>query len=77
MNFTGWSGVYPWFDGGFEHQGFFALIDKNGYIRSRVNDYGTPLVYYSGITNVNESVQGIDMIKEDIEKLLNEDYGKK
>ena len=64
-------------DGGFEHQGFFALIDKNGYIRSRVNDYGTPLVYYSGITNVNESVQGIDMIKEDIEKLLNEDYGKK
>jgi protein SCO1/2 len=64
-------------DGGFEHQGFFALIDKNGYIRSRVNDYGIPLVYYSGITNVNESVQGIDMIKEDIEKLLNEDYGKK
>ena len=64
-------------DGGFEHQGFFALIDKNGYIRSRVNDYGTPLVYYSGITNENESVQGIDMIKEDIEKLLNEDYGKK
>ena len=64
-------------DGGFEHQGFFALIDKNGYIRSRVNDYGTPLVYYSGITNVNESVQGIDMIIEDIEKLLNEDYGKK
>ena len=64
-------------DGGFEHQGFFALIDKNGYIRSRVNDYGTPLVYYSGITNVNESVQGIDMIKEDIEKLLNEDYDKK
>ena len=64
-------------DGGFEHQGFFALIDKNGYIRSRVNDYGTPLVYYSGITNVNESVQGIDMIKEDIEKLFKEDYGKK
>ena len=64
-------------DGGFEHQGFFALIDKNGYIRSRVNDYGTPLVYYSGITNVNESVQGIDMIKEDIEKLLKEDYDKK
>lgn len=64
-------------DGGFEHQGFFALIDKNGYIRSRVNDYGTPLVYYSGITNENESVQGIDLIKEDIEKLLNEDYDKK
>ena len=63
--------------GGFEHQGFFALVDQNGYIRSRLNDYGTPLVYYSGISNENESVQGIEMIKEDIEKLLNEDYGKK
>ena len=59
-------------DGGFEHQGFFALIDQNGYIRSRVNEYGTPIVYYSGITNENENVQGIQMIKEDIEKLLNE-----
>jgi protein SCO1/2 len=63
--------------GGFEHQGFFALVDQNGYIRSRLNDYGTPLVYYSGISNENESVQGIEMIKEDIDKLLNEDYGKK
>ena len=63
--------------GGFEHQGFFALVDQNGYIRSRLNDYGTPLVYYSGISNENENVQGIEMIKEDIEKLLNEDYGKK
>ena len=58
-------------EGGFEHQGFFALIDKDGYIRSRVNDYGTPIVYYSGITNENEDVQGIEMIKEDIDKLLN------
>jgi len=58
-------------DGGFEHQGFFALIDKDGYIRSRVNDYGTPIVYYSGINNENEDVQGIEMIKEDIDKLLN------
>ena len=58
-------------EGGFEHQGFFALIDKDGYIRSRVNDYGTPIVYYSGITNENENIQGIEMIKEDIDKLLN------
>ena len=57
-------------EGGFEHQGFFALIDQNGYIRSRVNEYGTPIVYYSGITNENENVQGIEMIKEDIDKLL-------
>jgi protein SCO1/2 len=59
-------------EGGFEHQGFFALIDKDGYIRSRANNFGTPIVYYSGITNENENVQGIEMIKEDIEKLLNE-----
>ena len=58
-------------EGGFEHQGFFALIDKDGYIRSRVNDFGTPIVYYSGITNENEDEQGIEMIKEDIDKLLN------
>ena len=58
-------------EGGFEHQGVFALIDKDGYIRSRVNDYGTPIVYYSGITNENENIQGIEMIKEDIDKLLN------
>ena len=58
-------------EGGFEHQGFFALIDKDGYIRSRVNDFGTPIVYYSGITNENQDVQGIEMIKEDIDKLLN------
>ena len=58
-------------EGGFEHQGFFALIDKDGYIRSRVNDFGTPIVYYSGITNENEDVQGIEMIMEDIDKLLN------
>jgi protein SCO1/2 len=57
-------------DGGFEHQGFFALIDKNGYIRSRVNDYNVPLVYYSGIKNENSEIQGIDMIIEDINKLL-------
>jgi protein SCO1/2 len=57
-------------DGGFEHQGFFALIDKNGYIRSRINDYNVPLVYYSGIKNENSEIQGIDMIKEDINKLL-------
>jgi len=57
-------------DGGFEHQGFFALIDQNGYIRSRVNDYGIPLVYYSGINDENNENQGIDMILEDIKKLL-------
>ena len=39
----------------------------------RQNEYGTPIVYYSGITNENENLQGIQMIKEDIKKLLNEE----
>ena len=69
--FNIFSSVNQAVEGGFEHQGFFALIDKDGYIRSRVNDFGTPIVYYSGITNENEDVQGIEMIKEDIDKLLN------
>ena len=47
--FNIFSSVNQAVEGGFEHQGFFALIDKDGYIRSRVNDYGTPIVYYSGI----------------------------
>ena len=34
--------------GGFEHSGLFALIVKNRYIRSRVDDFGNPIVYYRG-----------------------------
>jgi len=56
--------------GGFEHQGFFALIDQNGYIRSRENTMGSPIVYYLGIEDDKLDIQGIDMLKEDILKLL-------
>ena len=56
--------------GGFEHQGFFALIDKNGFLRSRRDINGNPIVYYLGITSAGSEIQGIDMIKEDIKKLL-------
>jgi protein SCO1/2 len=69
--FNIFSGVNPAVAGGFEHQGFFALIDKNGYIRSRRDANGNPIVYYLGITSSGSSEQGIDMIKEDITKLLN------
>ena len=68
--FNIFSSVNQVVDGGFEHQGFFALIDQNGYIRSRVNEYGIPLVYYLGINDENNKNQGIDMIQEDIKKLL-------
>ena len=68
--FNIFSGVNPAVAGGFEHQGFFALIDKNGYIRSRRDANGNPIVYYLGITSSGAREQGIDMIKEDIIKLL-------
>ena len=54
-------------EGGFEHSGMFALIDKNGNIRSRKDKNGNPIVYYDGI-----EPEGIQMLKEDITKLLDE-----
>lgn len=53
--------------GGFEHSGLFALIDKDGYIRCRKDDYGNPIMYYSGLEK-----KGVQEITEDITKLLNE-----
>lgn len=73
--FNIFSSVNPDVAGGFEHQGFFALIDQNGYIRSRENAFGSPIVYYLGINDEKSDIQGIDMLKEDIYKLL--DYANK
>lgn len=62
--------------GGFEHSGMFALIDKKGYIRSRVDNHGNPIVYYRGHiaedlgTNDHGETQQISILKEDIAKLL-------
>lgn len=64
-------------EGGFEHSGNFALIDKNGFIRSRVVN-GNPLIYYNGITSESEGAdedgkaEEISALKEDIKILLNE-----
>lgn len=63
---------------GFEHSGDFALIDKNGYIRSRLDGFGNPKIFYKGIISEQEKMdedgneQEITMLKEDIKKLLNE-----
>ena len=57
---------------GFEHSGYFALIDKKGYIRSRVDRFDNPIVYYSGIDRDDQDIQGVDMLIEDIELLLKE-----
>ena len=58
--------------GGFEHQGYFALIDKNGFIRSRKDSYGNPIVYYSGLDQEDAEEAGVDMLLTDIKLLLNE-----
>ncbi len=52
-------------EGGFEHSGFFALIDQDGNIRSRKDENGNPIIYYDGL-----EAEGIKMIIEDIKKLL-------
>ena len=65
-------------EAGFEHSGNFALIDKEGYIRSRKDDFGNPKIFYSGIISEAEKVddegmkEEISMLKEDIAKLLKE-----
>jgi protein SCO1/2 len=53
--------------GGFEHSGLFALIDKNGYIRCRKDDFGNPILYYDGLEK-----KGIRDIQQDIQTLLKE-----
>lgn len=64
--------------GGFEHSGNFALIDKNGFIRSRKDDFGNPIIYYRGIISEEEQTdddgtpEEISALKVDIKKLLNE-----
>lgn len=57
-------------EGGFEHSGLFALIDKNGFIRSRVIKSGeikNPIKFYDGLNQ-----QQINWLKEDIALLLSE-----
>ncbi len=53
--------------GGFEHSGLFALVDKEGKIRCRKDTQGNPILYYDGL-----EASGVEAIKEDIKKLLEE-----
>ena len=65
--------------GGFEHSGNFALIDKEGYIRSRTDAFGNPKIYYKGIISQAEQFdedgesEDITALKEDILKLLGDE----
>ena len=51
--------------------GNFALIDKDGYIRSRYEEHGNPIFVYRAIDEEEFSDQ-IKELKEDIKILLNE-----
>jgi protein SCO1/2 len=53
--------------GGFEHSGLFALVDKNGNIRCRKDDFGNPILYYDGLEK-----KGVRDIQQDINVLLEE-----
>ena len=57
--------------GGFEHSGLFALVDKKGYIRSRKDPQGNPILYYRALEESGFPDQ-IKELKEDIKILLNE-----
>lgn len=65
--------------GGFEHNGYFALIDQEGYIRSRYDAAGNPLIYYRGTIGIEEKVdengeeEQISILLKDIKKLLKAD----
>jgi protein SCO1/2 len=56
---------------GFEHSGLFALVDKNGFIRSRKDEFGNPIMYYRALQEQTFPDQ-IKELKEDIKLLLNE-----
>lgn len=57
--------------GGFYHSGLFALVDKEGYIRSRKDEFGNPIMYYRALEEQGFPDQ-IKELKEDIKLLLNE-----
>ncbi|BAO54669.1 SCO family protein [Nonlabens marinus] len=54
----------------FEHSGNFALVDRDGYIRSRKDAYGNWTYVYSGISE-NDLPAQLEEIMEDAETLLN------
>jgi protein SCO1/2 len=56
----------------------FALLDKNGFIRSRVDEFGNPIIYYRGAidheigVNDHGETDQIEALITDIKKLLEE-----
>jgi protein SCO1/2 len=67
IGFTLYAGEDSNAEGGFEHSGMFALVDKQGNIRSRLDEFGNPIAFYDGL-----DPKGVQQIKEDIKILLKE-----
>lgn len=77
--FNIYAGEDPEAEGGFAHSGYFALIDKEGNIRSRRDQYGNPIIYYRGsiprgvVPEPGEEEPQIDILIADAKKLLKDD----
>ncbi len=68
--------------GGFEHSGLFALVDQEGYLRCRKDEFGNPIIYYRGAipeeegSNREGETEQISLLKQDIRNLLTPPDGK-
>ena len=76
--FNIYAGVDPEAEGGFAHSGYFALVDKEGYIRSRNDKFGNPIIYYRGSVPHNAIVKPggeapeTDILIADAKRLVND-----
>lgn len=76
--FNIYAGVDENAEGGFAHSGYFALIDREGFIRSRKDQYGNPIIYYRGsvpsksIIEPGQEEPQIDILIADAKKLIND-----
>lgn len=67
---------------GLNHSGKIALIDRKGYVRSRYDEKGMPILYYSGLNysdsaGINPSLSGayhpqVEWLIADVKKLIEE-----
>lgn len=66
----------PKIEDSFIHSGLFALVDQNGFIRSRRDDFGNPKIYYRGFIpsdaelGPDDETSEVPILVEDINKLL-------
>lgn len=74
--FNIYAGEDPNVAGGFAHSGYFALIDQEGYVRSRTDRFGNPIVYYRGsvekgkVVGPGDEEPQIEILIEDAKNLL-------